>query len=157
MVKKATTPRKKTTPESKTTKQAVKPRKKRGGNINGKVTNPKGRGGFGDNPQNRNDGRWSAEHSISHQYNRFIRMTALEFRTWRETTPDTERTMAMEIAFEQVWNARNSRKDHDKLASTKEISDRTEGKAPVVANINVSDNEAINNLSVDELRQLANL
>lgn len=82
--------------------------------------NPTGKGGFADNPQNRNPGGWNKEHSISYQYNRLMRMTPEEVETFK---PET---MAQKIALQRIKAAA----DNDGLPDTKEITDRTEGKAP---------------------------
>lgn len=85
--------------------------------------NPTGKGGFGDNPQNRNPGGWKKENTISYQYNRFLNMSPEELKAFGNV-PDKERTVAMDIAYSQVLASRKS------LPHTKEITDRTEGKAP---------------------------
>lgn len=85
--------------------------------------NPTGKGGFGDNPQNRNPGGWKKENTISYQYNRFLNMSPEELKAFAKV-PDKERTVAMDIAYSQVLASRKS------LPHTKEITDRTEGKAP---------------------------
>jgi hypothetical protein len=88
------------------------------------LRNPTGKGGFGDNPQNRNtSGHWDSTMSISYQYKRFLKMTSSELKAYSET-PDSERTVAMDIAYSQVIKSRNS------LNHAKEITDRTEGRAP---------------------------
>lgn len=86
------------------------------------LRNPTGKGGFGDNPQNRNPGGWKKENTISYQYNRFLNMTPEELRDFAKT-PDKERTVAMDIAYSRVLASRKS------LMDVKEITDRTEGKA----------------------------
>jgi hypothetical protein len=86
-------------------------------------TNPTGKGGFGDNPENRNPGGWKKENTISYQYNRFMNMTPDELVKWSKT-PNSERTVAMDLAYHRVIEAKKS------LADVKEITDRTEGKAP---------------------------
>lgn len=93
-----------------TTKQA---NTGRGGNRN-----PEGKGGFGDNPQNRSDGRWKKENSISYNYNLFLAMSEEEFA---EFIPKTK---AQRIAYNRIKDA------EDSLNDTKEITDRIEGKAP---------------------------
>jgi hypothetical protein len=80
--------------------------------------NPTGKGGFGDNPQNRSDGRWNKEGSISYNYNKLMRMTPEDFETFEPTT------YAEKIAKQRVKDAVSS------LNDAKEITDRTEGKAP---------------------------
>ena len=84
--------------------------------------NPTGKGGFGDNPQNRSDGGWKKENTISYQYKRFLNMSPEELKAF-SSTPDSERTVAMDIAYSQVLASRKS------LPHAKEITDRTEGKA----------------------------
>ena len=88
------------------------------------VPNPTGKGGFVDNPQNRNaTGSWSSADSISYQYKRFMKMTNKEFIAFGKL-PDDDKTVAMMIAYSQVLKARGS------LNHAKEVTDRTEGKAP---------------------------
>lgn len=83
--------------------------------------NPTGKGGFGDNPQNRNPGGWDKSQSISYQYNRIGRMSDEEFA---EFEPENQ---FQKIAYARVKSARDEKFG---LADTKEITDRTEGKAP---------------------------
>lgn len=100
---------------SKETSNQVTPPQKR---------NPTGKGGFGDNPQNRNtSGHWDSTMSISYQYKRFLKMTPIELEAFGKL-PKEQRTVAMDIAYSQVIKSRNS------LNHAKEITDRTEGKAP---------------------------
>lgn len=84
--------------------------------------NPTGKGGFADHPENRNPGGWKKENTISYQYNRFLNMSPQQLKEFANT-PDNERTVAMDIAYSQVLASRKS------LPHTKEITDRTEGKA----------------------------
>lgn len=88
------------------------------------VPNPTGKGGFGDNPQNRNPGGWKPETTISYQYRRFLAMPIEELIAWEKTVDKKDRTAAMDIAYAQVIASRKS------LPHVKEITDRTEGKAP---------------------------
>jgi len=100
--------------DEKTTEQdSVTPPEKR---------NPTGKGGFGDNPQNRNPGGWKKENSISYQYKRFMNMSIAELEKWSKT-PKSERSVVEDIAFNRIIEARIS------LPDVKEITDRTEGKA----------------------------
>lgn len=85
--------------------------------------NPTGKGGFGDNPENRNPGGWKKENTISYQYNRFLNMSPADLKAYA-TTPEKDRTVAMDIAYQRVIASRKS------LMDVKEITDRTEGKAP---------------------------
>lgn len=88
-----------------------------------KGNNPNGVGGFGDNPQNRNPGGWRKEVSFSYQYKRFMAMTSKELAEWAKTPAD-ERTVVEDLAYARVVAAKKS------LADVKEMTDRTEGKAP---------------------------
>lgn len=94
--------------------------------------NPSGKGGFGDNPQNRNPGGWKKENSISYQYRRFLNMTNAELKDFRDSS-DEEKTGAMMIAWDRFVAARKS------LPDAKEITDRTEGKAPQMIGIGTPD------------------
>ena len=86
------------------------------------IPNPTGKGGFGENPQNRNSGMWKKEDSIGYQYNKLLRLTLQEFEEWVKENPKKVRTMAQDIAYKAVMNAR------DDLNYLKEVTDRTEGK-----------------------------
>lgn len=86
------------------------------------VTNPTGKGGFGDHPENRNPGGWKPEFTFSYQYRRFLNMSKEEFDTWIENNP--KRTMVEDAAYYAVKDAKTS------LGNRVEITDRTEGKAP---------------------------
>jgi hypothetical protein len=83
--------------------------------------NPEGKGGFADNPQNRNPGGWDKTQSISYQYNRLMRMNPAELEAF---VPET---VAQEIALVRLQAARDIKFG---LPDTKEITDRVEGKAP---------------------------
>lgn len=88
--------------------------------------NPTGKGGFKDNPQNRNvSGMWNPKKSLSFQYRRFINMSLEEFKKWPKETPDEEKTIAESLAYTAVAKAKNE------LNYLKELTDRSEGKAPV--------------------------
>ena len=83
----------------------------------GDVNNPTGKGGFGDNPQNKANGRWSKDTSISYWYNHLIRMNISEFDIFK---PET---MAQQLAYNSVIEAK------DELGYLKEVTDRTDGKS----------------------------
>lgn len=102
-----------------------------------KVPNPTGKGGFGDNPQNRCP-NWSKETSISYWQNYFIRRTIAELEEWNEMTPDSERTAAQQIAYNNVMKAK------DALDYQKELSDRTEGKPKQVSEIDLNASGQVN-------------
>ena len=86
----------------------------------GFAPNPKGVGGFGDNPQNRSNGKWKKENSISYQYNRLLAMTDEEYKEFKP------KTNAEKIANRRIQRA--LRDDDSSLGETKEITDRTEGR-----------------------------
>jgi len=89
------------------------------------VPNPTGKGGFGDNPQNRNPGGWSKDKSIPYQYHRFLAMPLEEFNAFQP------HTMVEQIAYNRVKKAQKS------LNDVREITDRTEGKAKQELTMNV--------------------
>jgi len=88
--------------------------------VNKKVPNPTGKGGFQERPEDRSDGRWKKEESIPYLYNKLGRMSPEELS---EYIPNT--------IFEKIALSRlNSASDLEKgLPDAKEITDRTEGKA----------------------------
>lgn len=98
------------------------------------VLNPTGKGGFGENPQNRSNGKWKKENSVSYQYNRMLAMTTDELKDFTPTTN------AEAIAKRRVDRA--MRDDDESLKETKEITDRTEGRAKQDINIDVDEKSA---------------
>lgn len=86
---------------------------------NGSLPNPTGKGGFGDNPQNRNPGGWNKEESISYQYNKLMRLSPEDLQEFK---PET---VAQAIALKRLTMAITN----DGLGDTKEVTDRTEGRA----------------------------
>ena len=91
--------------------------------VNNMNRNPTGKGGFGDNPQNRSDGRWSGEDSVPHQYNKLIRMKVGALKRWLIEHPEDDRTVAEELAYNAVVKARTD------LKYLLEVTDRTSGKS----------------------------
>ena len=89
----------------------------------GRITGGTPPAGFNKHPENISPGGWKKENTISYQYNRFLNMSPTELKAFA-TVPDKERTVAMDIAYSRVLAARKS------LMDVKEITDRTEGKAP---------------------------
>lgn len=109
--------------------------------------NPTGKGGFGDNPQNRNPGGWDKTQSISYQYNRILRMTDDELAEFAVNIKDGG-TQAERIAYKRVQDAYND------LATTKEITDRTEGKAPQSVRIeDITPKRPFKGMTAEELRE----
>lgn len=100
---------------------------------------------FGSKPENRHNGRWKKEDSISYNYNLFLAMSEEGFA---EFIPKTK---AQRIAYNRIKDA------EDSLNDTKEITDRVEGKAPQSIDM-TSNGESINpyaGLTTEELRKLA--
>ncbi len=91
----------------------------RGGNRN-----PEGKGGFRDNPQNRSDGGWKKEDSIGYQYRMLQRLTIEELEKWIDENPKSIRTVAQDLAYKALIKAQKE------LPYLKEVTDRSEGKAP---------------------------
>lgn len=83
----------------------------------GDVNNPTGKGGFGDNPQNKANGRWSKDTSISYWYNYLIRLDIKDFEDFEITT------IAQQLAYNAIIEAK------DELGYLKEVTDRTDGKS----------------------------
>jgi hypothetical protein len=100
----------------------------------GVVNNPSGKGGFGDNPQNKADGRWSKDTSISYWYNHLIRLDINEFESFEPST------MAQQLAYKAIIESK------DELNYLKEVTDRTEGKASQSTDI-TSGGEKITNVA----------
>lgn len=97
--------------------------------------NPEGKGGFGDNPDNRGSGRWSKDTSISYWYNKLGRMTDEE-RAAFEPTTDFQR-----IALKRLSQALGT--DELALKTTKEITDRTEGRPKQDIDMNIETDNAV--------------
>lgn len=86
--------------------------------------NPNGRGGFGDNPENRNPGGWKKEDSIGYQYRYLQRLTVDELENWIKEHGKDKRTVAQDLAYKALVKAQKE------LPYLKEVTDRSEGKAP---------------------------
>lgn len=106
--------------------------------------NPTGKGGFGDNPQNRGDGSWDKTMVFSYQYRRFMNMTITQLEEYSRL-PKDERTVVEDLAYQRVLSARTSLKD------VKEITDRVEGKPKQSIELD----SKMSGLSDDELRKIA--
>lgn len=104
--------------------------------------NPTGKGGFQDHPELRNPGGWKKDQSISYQYNFLIRLKVDEFREWLQQHPESQRTMAQELAYQAVLKARKE------IKYLQEITDRVEGKSKMSTDI-TSNGETINKVLVE--------
>ena len=121
--------------KSTTPKVVDKPKRKYTMPVNGNRNNPAGKGGFGDNPQNRRDGRWSKDTSISYWYNKLGRMALKELEEFEQK--GDELTPFQKTALIRVKRAYKG--DSEGLAEAKEVADRTEGKAKQEIGIDASD------------------
>ncbi len=88
------------------------------------VPNPTGIGGFQERPQDRNPGHWKAEDSISFQYKKLQRLTIEQLEQWIDQNPKSIRTVAQDLAYKALVKAQKE------LPYLKEVTDRSEGKAP---------------------------
>lgn len=97
----------------------------------GQVINPTGKGGFRDNPENRNAGFWSSKDSISFQYKKLQRLTIEQLEKWIEENPKSKRTVAEDLAYKAMVKAQKE------LPYLKEVTDRSEGRAPQIVDMKV--------------------
>lgn len=85
--------------------------------------NPTGKGGFLDNPQNRNNGgRYPRGESLTFWYGIFKNMTVAEFKGWKDANPEDTRTVVADLAYSKMENAKNN------LREFQEVADRSEGR-----------------------------
>lgn len=92
--------------------------------VNDMNRNPDGKGGFGDNPQNINaGGRPKNAESFAYWYRQFKEMTVAQLESWQDNNPRETRTVASDLAFTRIINAKKDLKEFQ------EIADRSEGKA----------------------------
>ena len=107
------------------TKQAVNGRDENGRFVAGNTPST----GFHTNPERRNNGKWDKDESISYWYNKLLRMPNDEFDNFIPAN-STQR-----IAHARIINACGT--DEQALRATKEITDRTEGRARQGIDMNV--------------------
>ena len=96
-----------------------------------KNVNPTGKGGFGDHPENRSNGRWSKDNSFSYWMNFFKHLTVKDFKEYEKTKPEDERTMAESLAYARVFRSRNE------LAEFQVVANRTEGMPREIKDVNM--------------------
>ena len=99
--------------------------------------NPKGKGGFGDHPENRSNGKWSKDTSVSYWYNKLGRMDNAEFKTFKPANP------FQEIAYKRVQAAISTADGELALKNTKEITDRVEGRPKQDIDLDISGDAAV--------------
>lgn len=114
------------------------------------LRNPTGKGGFGDNPQNRSDGRWSKESSFSYWFNKLKDMTEDELDQWKKDTPEGSRKVACSLALTRVEKARSE------LREFQEVADRSEGRPKQAVDI-TSGGDKIQPATVVDLGNLKNV
>lgn len=91
-------------------------------NLDKKLPNPTGKGGFQERPEDINrNGTWNPKMTFGFQYRRFLNMPVDEFKKWQQETPENERTVVEELAYTAVLKAKNVFKERQ------EIANRTEG------------------------------
>lgn len=91
-------------------------------NRPGNITNPTGKGGFQERPEDqKKGGAWSSENSQAYCLRRFLNMKEEEFINWGKENDIKTRTVAQVIAYERVKESRLE------LNSYREVSNRTEG------------------------------
>ena len=98
--------------------------------------NPSGKGGFGDNPENRSSGRWDKDTSISYWYNKIGRMTAEELKAFKAET-------YFQRAALKRLEATVGTDEDQALRATKEITDRTEGKPKQDIDMNIEGDDYV--------------
>lgn len=108
---------------------------------------------FRDYPQNRSNGHWDSRKTLSFQYKKFMNLSVEEFKKWGEEVPQAERTMAEEIAYARINEARGSAKRG--LKTTIEITDRTEGKATQYIESRTEITNPYDELTTEQLEALA--
>lgn len=111
------------------------------------IPNPTGKGGFGDNPQNKANGRWKKENSQNYCLNYFLQLTVAELKVWEEENPEDKRTVAQSLAWARVVEARKE------LADYREVVDRTEGKPMQHSDITTG-GQTFGGLSIETLQAL---
>jgi len=90
----------------------------------GNKANPTGKGGLQERPQDINfGGRPKNAESFAYWYRVFKDMTVKELKNWQNNNPEETRTVASDLAFTRIINAKKDLKEYQ------EIADRSEGKA----------------------------
>ena len=84
--------------------------------------NPTGKGGFKDRPEDINaGGRPKNAESFAYWYGQFKNMSVKDLKSWQNDNPEDTRTVASDLAFVRVINARKD------LREFQEVANRSEG------------------------------
>ena len=86
--------------------------------------NPEGKGGFGDHPEHRSNGAWTKTETFRYWFEIFKIMSVTALKNWQKDNPEDIRSVASDLAFTRVINAKGNLKEY------KVVEDRTEGRAP---------------------------
>jgi len=105
----------------------------------GDVNNPTGKGGFQERPGDRGKGHWNPENTFKYQFQRFKNMERDEFIAWPKS--EGKKTIAMDLAYARVAQARLDRKDFEIVAN------RTEGYPQQAVDV-TSDGEKLEGLMI---------
>jgi hypothetical protein len=86
------------------------------------IPNPTGKGGFQDHPELINaGGRPKNQQSFAYWLNTFKEMPVREFLDWPKNNPEETRTVASDLAWARIFEARKD------LKNFREVANRTEG------------------------------
>ena len=110
-----------------TTKQVTPPEKR----------NPEGKGGFGEHPENRSDGRWLKENSYSYWMNFFKTMNTEDFENY-EKNKAGKMTMAESAAYERVKRSRPNLREFEVVANRTEGMPKQQIETTGELNVNLS-------------------
>lgn len=91
---------------------------------------------------------WGAEDTIGYQYKMLVKMSVAEFNTWLKEHPEDKRTVAQELAYQALMEAKKD------LQYLKEVTDRTEGKAPQSMDITTG-GESLNIFEDEQIERIA--
>lgn len=86
-----------------------------------KGNNKNGVGGFGDNPQHRNNGAWKKTETFRYWFNLFKEMTIEEFDKWQKDNLEDKRTVAADLAVKRIVKSQTD------LREFQEVANRSEG------------------------------
>lgn len=105
--------------------------------LPGHTANPKGKGGFGEHPENRSDGRWNGRSSINYNLSKYKAMTDSEIEEVKEHLD--ELTQAEKIALKAVLGAEVDTEFG--FRKYQDLVDRTEGRPRQTIDANLSQAE----------------